>query len=169
MDFVKFTKTSSIITCFFNLFCQQLICQFEKSWLQSCPYDFKIYYYRVCIKDIFFLFTSPKHLEALQNCRHASVSFTTEIEKQNRMSFLDVQIFREYKNFTISVYRKPTLSGVYTHFDSFLPSTFKFGTVYTLASYRCLRICSSWTKLHNKLVCLKEILLKSGYTEDFIN
>ena len=86
------------------------------------------------IKDIFFLFTSPKHLEALQNCRHASVSFTTEIEKQNRMSFLDVQIFREYKNFTTSVYRKPTFSGVYTHFDTFLPSTFKFGTVYTLAS-----------------------------------
>ena len=83
------------------------------------------------IKDIFFLFTSPKHLEALQNCRHASVSFTTEIEKQNRMSFLDVQIFREYKT---SVYRKPTFSGVYTHFDTFLPSIFKFGTVYTLAS-----------------------------------
>ena len=50
------------------------------------------------------------------------------------MSFLDVQIFREYKNFTTSVYRKPTFSGVYTHFDTFLPSTFKFGTVYTLAS-----------------------------------
>ena len=39
---------------------------------------------------------------------------------------------------------------------------------YTLA-YRCLRICSSWTKLHNELVCLKEIFLKNGYPENFIN
>ena len=40
----------------------------------------------------------------------------------------------------------------------FLPSTYKFGTVYTLA-YTCLRICSSWTKLHNELVCLKKTFL----------
>ena len=82
------------------------------------------------------------------------MSFTIESEKQNRMSFLDVQISREDKTFTTSVYRKPIFSGVYTHFDSFLPSTYKFGTVYILA-YRSLQICSSWTKLHNKLVCLK--------------
>ena len=87
------------------------------------------------------------------------MSYTIESEKQNVVSLLDRHIFREDKTFTTSVYRKPTFSGVYTHFDSFLPTTYKFGTVYTLA-YRCLRICSSWTKLHNELVCLKEISLK---------
>ena len=87
------------------------------------------------------------------------MSFTIESEKQNRMSFLDVQIIREDKIFTAFVYRKPTFSGVYSHFEGFLPSTYKFGTVYTLA-YRCLRIRSSWTKLHNELVCLKENFLK---------
>ena len=50
----------------------------------------------------------------------------------------------------------------------FLPSTYRFGNVYTLA-YRCFRICSSWTKLHNELVCLKENFLINGYPEDFIN
>ena len=59
--------------------------------------------------------------------------FKIESEKQNRMSFLDVQILRENVTFTTSVYRKPTYSGVYTHFDSFLPSTYEFGTVYALA------------------------------------
>ena len=62
----------------------------------------------------------------------------------------------------------PKLSGVYTNFDSFLPYTYKFGTVYTLAC-RCLRICLSWTKLHNEFVCLTEIFLKNGYPEDFLN
>ena len=52
------------------------------------------------------------------------MSFTTGSEKQNRMSFLDVQIIREDKRFTTSVYRKPTFSGVCIHFDSFLLSTY---------------------------------------------
>ena len=34
------------------------------------------------------------------------MSFTTENEKQNRMSFLDVQIIREDQTFTTSVYYK---------------------------------------------------------------
>ena len=96
------------------------------------------------------------------------MSLTTERKKQNRMSFQDIAIIHENKTFTTSVYRKPTVSGVYTHFDSFLPSTYKFGAVYTLA-YRCFRICSSWTKLQNELVCLKENFLKNDYPEDFIN
>ena len=79
------------------------------------------------------------------------MSFTFERENQNRMSFLDITIIREDKTFTTSIYCKPTFSGDYTHFDSFLPSSYKFCTVYRLA-YRCFRICSSWTKLHNQLV-----------------
>ena len=109
---------------------------FEKNWLQNCPSDFKPHYYRRYVDDIFVLFTSPKHLEAFRNFlngRHANMSFTTEREKQNRMSFLDIAIIREDKTFTTSVYRKPTFSGVYTHFGSLLPSTYKFGTIYTLA------------------------------------
>ena len=96
------------------------------------------------------------------------MSFTIELEKQNKMSFLVIEIICEDKTFTTSVYRKPIFSGVYAHFSSFLSSTYKFGTVYTLA-YRRLGICSSWTKLHNKLVCLKKVFLKNGYPEDFIN
>ena len=84
------------------------------------------------------------------------------------MSFLDVQIVREDKTFTTSVYHKPTFSWVYTYFDGFLSSTYKFGTVYTLPC-RSLGICSSWTKLHNELVHLKEIFLKNCSPEDFMN
>ena len=96
------------------------------------------------------------------------MSFTIESEKQNRMSFLDVQVIREDKKFTTSICRKPTFSGVYTHFDKFLLSTYKFGTVYTLA-YKCLRICSSCAKLHDELVCRKEISLENSYPEEFVN
>ena len=84
---------------------------FENNWLQNCPSDFKRHYYRRYVDNIFDLFTSPEHLEAFRNFlngRHANMSFTIESEKQNRTSFLDVQIIREDKTFTTSVYCKPT-------------------------------------------------------------
>ena len=82
---------------------------FEKNWLQkNWPSDFKSYYYRWYVDGIFVSFTLRKHLEAFQNFvndRHANLSFTIETEKQNKMSFLDVQIINEDKTFTSSLYR----------------------------------------------------------------
>ena len=84
------------------------------------------------------------------------MSFATENGKQNRMSFLDLQIIHKDKTLNASVYCKPTFSGVYSHFDSFLPSAYKF----THLLKRCFRIFSSWTKLHAELVWQKQIVLK---------
>ena len=105
--------------------------RFEKNWLQNFISGFKHHYHRRYFDDIFVSFTSPKHLEAFQNFlngRHANKPFTIEREKQDRMSFFDVQITRKYKAITTCVYLKSNFSGIYTHFDSFLPSTYKFGT-----------------------------------------
>ena len=55
------------------------------------------------------------------------MSFSMETEKENKLSFLDVEIIREQGKFTTTVYRKHTFSGVYSNFESFLPSIYKFG------------------------------------------
>ena len=92
------------------------------------------------------------------------MSLTIENENQNRMFFLDVNIWiiREDKTFTTSVSRTRTFSRVYTHFDSSFPTTNMFRTVYTNA-YRCFQICSRVTKLHIELIYPKPIFLKNGY------
>ena len=160
---IEFKELLSLITKeSYLIFNGKLYKQVEKNCLQNCPSDFKPHYYQQYVDDIFVLFTLPKQFEAFSNFlngRHTNMSFTIELEKQNKMSFLVIEIICEDKTFTTSVYRKPIFSGVYTHFCSFLSSTHKFGTVYTL-TYRRLQICSSWTKLHNKLVCLKKSFLK---------
>ena len=69
---------------------------------------------------------------------------------------------------TTSVYRKPTFSGIYTHFDSFLPSSNKIGLLHALL-YGCFRICSDWTKFHLELVKLTDVFKNNGYPENFIN
>ena len=126
----RFAVVSSVGPTLANVF----LVYFEKNWLQNCPPN-----PCRCVNDIFVLFTLPEHLEAFRNFRNdhqTNMFFTTENEKQNRMSLLDEHIIHEDKTFTTSVCHKSSFSGVYKYLDCNLPSTIKFGTVYTLA-YRC--------------------------------
>ena len=82
------------------------------------------------------------------------MSFFFEKEKNGKLSFLDVEVSREKGKFVTTVYRKPTFSGVYINFESFLSTVYKYGMVYTVA-YRCFEICSDWTKFHEEHSFLK--------------
>ena len=88
--------------------------------------------------------------------------------KEWKLSFLDVQVSQEGNKFATTVYRKPMFSGVYTHFFSFLPTTYKFSMIYTLV-FRCFSIFSNWTNFHNELAFLKDIFLENGYPISFID
>ena len=136
---------------------------YEMKWLEQCPKEFKPVFYRRYVDDIFVLFESAEHLSKFCNyfntC-HPNMSFSFGQEKNGKLSFLDIEVSREKWKFVSTVYRKPTFSGVYTHFESFLPKIYKFGMVYALA-YRCFKICSYWTKFHEELSFLKQVFLKS--------
>ena len=130
---------------------------YEVKWFEQCSKEFKPVFYRRYVNDIFVLFESAEHLSKFRdyfNTRHPNMSFSIEQEKNGKLSFLDVEVSREKGKFVTTVYRKPTFSGLYTHFESFLPAVYKFGMVYTLV-YRCFKICSDWTKFHEELSFLK--------------
>ena len=74
------------------------------------------------------------------------MSFSFEQVKNGKLPFLDVEVSRQQDKFLTTVYRKSTLSGVYTHFDSFLTTVYLV-MIYTLV-YRCFKICFDWTKFH---------------------
>ena len=71
---------------------------FQKNWLQNCSSDFRSHYNWWYVDNIFVLFTSPEHLEAFKIFwgQNANMSFTIKNEKQNRMSFPDLQIILKY-------------------------------------------------------------------------
>ena len=102
------------------------------------------------------------------NQQYPNTKFTFEVEKTNNFSFLDVKICRANNRFTTSVFRKPTFSGVFTNFDSFIPISYKYGLVNTLI-FRCFKICSSYEKFHNEIVYLKEIFKRNRYPNDFVD
>ena len=143
----------------------------KKNWLEHCPLEYRPLYYQRYVDYKFVLLNSAEHLKCFHsylNFRQLNISFTTENEKDNRISFLDVNTIREKDKFITSVYRKPTFSGIYTHFDSFLPSSKKIGLLHT-SLYRCFRICSDWNKFHLELVKLIDVFKNNGYPENFIN
>ena len=91
------------------------------------------------------------------NTKYPNIKITFEHEHNNSFSFVDVKICRENNKLTTSVYRKPTFSGVFTNFKSFIPTVYNFVLVYTLL-HRCFNINSSYEKFHNEINALKQIL-----------
>ena len=69
------------------------------------------------------------------------MSFSMETERQNKFSFLDIEVIRKQGKLSTTIYRKPTFSGVYSNFERFLPFVYKSGMIYTLF-YRCF--CIAW-------------------------
>ena len=89
----------------------------EKNWLNNCPQGLKPLFYRRCVDDIFILLKSNDHLKYFQdflNSCHINISFSMETEKENKLSFLDVDITREQGKSTTTIYRKTTFSGIYS-------------------------------------------------------
>ena len=101
------------------------------------------------------------------------MSFTYEVETDNKLPFLDVLVSREscssqLKSFSTNIYRKPTFSGLYTNFHSFLPEKYKTGLVLTLL-FRIYTLCSDWSKIHKEIINLRNIMLKNNFPAKFID
>ena len=115
-------------------------------------------FYRQYVDDIFVLFRKEEHLKLFLNyfnsC-HENIKFTSEKETNNKLSFLDIEISRDKNQFITSVYRKPTFSGAFSQFASFIPSRYKFNLVSTLI-FRCCSIFCSMELFHIEIMQLKE-------------
>ena len=61
-----------------------------------------------------------------------NIKFTSEIEIDNSLYFLDIQIVRTDGQFVTSVYHKPTFGGGFTNYESFIPKSFKFALIFNL-------------------------------------
>ena len=81
------------------------------------------FFYRRYVDDIFVFFESAEHLSIFRdyfNTCHPNISFCIKEGQNGKVTFLDVRVSREKGKFATTNYRKPTFSGVYIHFESFL-------------------------------------------------
>lgn len=89
------------------------------------------------------------------------------MEHGSQLAFLDVLVSRNYDgSLTLSIYRKPTWSGLYTHYKSFAPMSYKTGLIRTLF-HRANRICSPEV-LPREREFLCRTLQLNGYPQQLI-
>ena len=111
------------------------LAHYEQIWLSDCPDEFNPVYYKRYADDIFILFQFPHHLEKFNkylNKKHANIKLTNEKEVNGSLPFLDVLISRNNKGFTTAVYHKPTFSGIYFNFNSFIANEYEHGLIFAL-------------------------------------
>ena len=77
-------------------------------------------------------------------------------------------IYIQVQCISTSVYRKPTFSGLYMKYDSFIPLQFKKCLVSGLLM-RAWRICSSQPNFYNDVGKIRQLLLANGFPLRFIN
>ena len=68
---------------------------FKKKWLEKCPPEFELVFYRRYVDYIFVLLRSSDHVEKICNYFNTcywNMSFSFEEEKNGKMSLLDVEI-----------------------------------------------------------------------------
>ena len=74
-----------------------------------------------------------KSLHTYLNSIHTDVQWTKEIETNGRIAMLDVTIIRNTNGtLDFDVYRKPTHTNQYIHFNSHQPLSHKFSTIHSL-------------------------------------
>ena len=109
-----------------------------------------------------------KNLLGYLNSVEPSIQFTVEREKDRRLSFLDLNVYRtDHGNLETGVYRKPTHTDKYLAFDSHHPICHKKSVTKTLfMRAECLPSSSDSKALERKYVI--DVLKENNYPKDFL-
>ena len=143
--------------------------EFETKALQSTK--FKPKRWLRYVDDTFVIWTHGKRqldifLEELNNI-HPKIKFTMEIEKDNKLPFLDVLVYKK-SNGTLghTVYRKPTHTNRYLNAESHHHPAQLKSVVKTLIK-RSERLADN-ENYNTESKIIKEALQQNGYNEQFI-
>jgi hypothetical protein len=122
--------------------------------------------------DTFLEWTSTPHdlheFHQFLNSLHPTIKWTMELEKDNRIPFLDVLIIKSPPQLLTTVYRKCSASNRYIHFTSSQPWSEKSAALKTLRR-RAEDYCSTPQLLEEELLLLSQIFLQNGFPAQTIH
>ena len=93
---------------------------------------------------------SIDYLLSKLNNFHKNIQFTLEVEKEGRISFLDVLMITDKNDIETTAHRKSINNRIYLNWTSHAPSKWKMGTLQTLVR-RAYDICLTNEHLQNEL------------------
>ena len=103
------------------------------------------------------------HLNSIEE----SIKFTMEIEENNRLPFLDVLVHKQNGIPKTTVYKKPTNTGQYLHFESNHNLNTKLGVARCLYD-RATKICSRPEDRDEEFNNITETLKRNGYPKKIL-
>ena len=146
-------------------FASIFMCAKENSWLDDCPLSFKPALYGSYIDDFDPIFRSHSGSEKFYhyvNQKHPIINFNLEHETSSNLAFLDCNGTRTDNHFTISVFRKPTFTGLCTNFFSCCSFRLKLNSVATILS-RVHNVSSNYLLMHSEFDFLTSFFHSNGY------
>ena len=117
------------------------------------------------VDDILILIKNINEINMLQNTfkKNSVLNFTHELNKNNKISFLDVLIDSNNNNFTTSTYKKPSNNNSCTlNFKSECSFRYKKAIINKLISHAKL-ISSSKTIFYKEIENIKQALINNGF------
>ena len=138
---------------------------FEKLALSSASNPPRIWYRYVddtfCVIKTAFVNEFTDHINSLDN----NIKFTREEEDNGTLPFLDTLIVREEcGSIKVKVYRKPTHTDQYLHFNSHHPLEHKLSVVRTL-THRAQSVVTDEHDRKEEITHVKNALKNCGYRE----
>ena len=73
---------------------------------------------------------------------HSYVKFTYELENNKQLPFLDVNVDNSKEKLKLSIYRKPTHTGLCNKWSSLAPTKYKINLIRPLVN-RAIKVCSN--------------------------
>ena len=106
--------------------------------------------------------TSIHEVSEAFNDKSPTLQFTTEMEYNNKINFLDITIQKSQQNFLISIYRKPTATDAIIPNGSWHPYEHKIATIRFLANCIITYLMNDENKRGEYLIA-KQILANNQY------
>ena len=144
---------------------------YEIQWLDKCPESFKPSQYKRYMDDTFLLFKEQKQVKPFLdflNKQLPNIKFTSEIETEGSLPFLDLLITKNNLQINTSIYRKKTNTSLGTNFFSHIPPLYKLNAVKVLI-YRAYHLSSSYLALNAEFDYLGRFFMKNNFNLDTIH
>ena len=140
----------------------------EQKWLSSCPQEFKPLIYKRYVDDTFLIFEKDEHIVPFfnyLNAQHGKIRFTMEKESNKRLPFLDLLIEKDCSRTNVSVYRKPSFTGLGINFLSACFEKYKTNAIMTLV-HRAYNLSSNYAAFHKEITFLHSFFKSNGFNGD---
>lgn len=141
-------------------------------WADKNKHKDKIVFFYRYVDDVILLFHGNQRQIALfnnyTNNVHPKLKFTTELEANNELNFLDITIKKDNGKFSFKIYRKPTTTDTTIHATSHHPLSHKMAAYNSFVN-RMLKVPLSPEAYHEEKNILKHIAISNGYSPAIID